>query len=83
MPEEARSITRIAKWGRIGTQVPERILGITEVQIAKLRQYRASIQRRAEPGYQDEVKQINEQIAEVMTSLNREVNRVKKEAATN
>ena len=54
-----------------------------ERQIAKLRQYRASIQRRAEPGYQDEVKQINEQIAEVMTSLNREVNRVKKEAATN
>lgn len=54
-----------------------------ERQIAKLRQYRASIQRRAEPGYQDEVKQINEQIAEVMTSLNREVSRVKKEAATN
>jgi hypothetical protein len=54
-----------------------------ERQIAKLRQYRASIQRRAESGYQDEVKQINEQIAEVMTSLNREVNRVKKEAATN
>ena len=52
-----------------------------ENRIRKLRQYRAEVVRRAEPGYQDEVKRINEQIGEVMKLLNQEVRRAKKEAA--
>ena len=52
-----------------------------ENQIRKLRQYRAEVVRRAEPGYQDEVKRINEQMGEVMKLLNQEVRRAKKEAA--
>ena len=36
--------------------------------------------RRAEPGYKDEVKRINEQMGEVMKMLNQEVRRAKKEA---
>lgn len=52
-----------------------------ENQIRKLRQYRAEVVRRAEPGYQDEVKRINEQMGEVMKMLNQEVRRAKMEAA--
>jgi len=52
-----------------------------ENQIRKLRQYRAEVVRRAEPGYQDEVKRINEQMGEVMKLLNQEVRRAKMEAA--
>ena len=51
-----------------------------ENQIRKLRQYRAEVVRRAEPGYKDEVKRINEQMGEVMKMLNQEVRRAKKEA---
>lgn len=51
-----------------------------ERQIQALRQQRARLVRQAEPGYQDEVKRINEQIGEVMGELNREVARVRREA---
>lgn len=51
-----------------------------ENQIRKLRQYRAEVVRRAAPGYQDEVKRINEQMGEVMKLINQEVRRAKQEA---
>ena len=49
-------------------------------QISKLRQARKEVIRRGEPGYQDEVKALNESIGEVMKNLNQEVRRTKMEA---
>lgn len=49
-------------------------------QISKLRQLRKEVVRRAEPGYQDEVRALNEQIGGVMKNLNQEVRRAKMEA---
>lgn len=48
--------------------------------ISKLRQLRREAIRQAQPGYQDEVKEINAQIGEVMKTVNQEVKRAKMEA---
>ena len=45
--------------------------------ISKLRQLRREAIRQAQPGYQDEVKEINAQIGEVMKTVNQEVKRAK------
>jgi hypothetical protein len=44
-----------------------------ENMISKLRKVRKTLTERAEPGYQERVKEIDGRIAEVMTNLNREV----------
>lgn len=49
-------------------------------QISKLRQARREVVRQGLPGYQDEVKDINGQIGDVMKTVNQEVRRAKQEA---
>jgi hypothetical protein len=49
-------------------------------QISKLRQYRREVIRQGLPGYQDEVKDINSQIGDVMKTVNQEVRKAKMEA---
>lgn len=50
-------------------------------QIKALRGLRREVAREAAPGYQAQVRQINEQIGGVMGALNKEVRRVQREAA--
>lgn len=50
-------------------------------QIKALRDLRREVAREAAPGYQAQVRQINEQIGGVMGALNKEVRRVQREAA--
>lgn len=50
-------------------------------QISKLRQVRREVVRQGLPGYQSEVKELNQQIGDVMKTVNQEVRRAKLEAA--
>ena len=50
-------------------------------QISKLRQARREVVRQGLPGYQSEVKELNQQIGDVMKTVNQEVRRAKLEAA--
>lgn len=50
-------------------------------QISKLRQVRREVVRQGLPGYQSEVKELNQQIGDVMKTVNQEVRRAKIEAA--
>lgn len=50
-------------------------------QISKLRQVRREVVRQGLPGYKSEVKELNQQIGDVMKTVNQEVRRAKLEAA--
>lgn len=52
----------------------------SENQLRKLRQVRREIVRQGLPGYQNDVRDINERMGDVMKGLNQEVKRVKQEA---
>jgi hypothetical protein len=49
----------------------------TENMVRKLKQQRRDIQKRADDGWRDEVKSVDERIAELMTGLNRQVREAK------